>query len=73
MASHRYWWGTKGNTMLIADDRYFALVNALTKLDRTTECPFSNLRGRRSWIENQVQVALCAADIYPASSAEQND
>lgn len=56
--------------MMIDDDRYFALVKALTKLDQTTQCPFASPSARRTWIENQVQVALCAADIYPASSAE---
>lgn len=56
--------------MLIADDRYFALVKALTKLDQTTQCPFSSATARRTWIETQIQEALCAADVYPASSAD---
>ncbi|GAB9248258.1 hypothetical protein [Bradyrhizobium diazoefficiens] len=55
---------------LIADDRYFALVKTLTELDQTTQCPFANPRARRTWIETQVQEALCAADIYPSSSDE---
>ncbi|MDH2399449.1 hypothetical protein QCM77_05735 [Bradyrhizobium sp. SSUT18] len=55
--------------MLIADDRYLALVKALTELDQE-QCPFSSANDRRTWAENQIQVALCAADIYPASSAD---
>lgn len=55
--------------MLIADDRYFALVKALTDLDQK-QCPFCSPSDRRTWIENQIQVALCAADVYPASSDE---
>ncbi|WP_165405437.1 hypothetical protein [Bradyrhizobium genosp. SA-3] len=54
--------------MLIADDRYLALVKTLTELDRTTQCPFSSPRDRRTWIETEVQQALCVAGVYPASS-----
>lgn len=56
--------------MLITDDRYFALVKALTELDQTTQCPFANAKSRRTWIETQVQEALCTADVYPTSSAD---
>lgn len=56
--------------MLIADDRYFQLVCTLTKLDQTTQCPFSNAKDRRTWIETQVQEALCVANVFPASSAD---
>lgn len=54
---------------LLSDGRYFALVRTLTKLD-LNQCPFSSPRDRRTWVENQVQVALCEADVYPASSAD---
>jgi hypothetical protein len=56
--------------MTIADDRYFQLVRALTDLNAGSD---DYVVMGRNWVETQVQVALCAADIYPASSTEQND
>ncbi|MET4242747.1 hypothetical protein [Bradyrhizobium sp. RT10b] len=54
--------------MLIADDRYFALVRTLT--DARADSDDYVVMGR-NWVETQVQVALCAADVYPASSAQE--
>lgn len=51
--------------MLITDDRYFALLTTLTDAHARTDR--YAVMGR-AWVENQVQLALCAADIYPASS-----
>ncbi|WP_168195449.1 hypothetical protein [Bradyrhizobium sp. NAS80.1] len=51
--------------MLIADDRYFALVKALTDAHAGSD---DYVAMGRAWVENQVQVALCAADVYPESS-----
>ncbi|UEM16592.1 hypothetical protein J4G43_021690 [Bradyrhizobium barranii subsp. barranii] len=53
--------------MLIADDRYFALVTTLTDAHAGSD---SYAVMGRAWVESQIQVALCAADIYPASSAD---
>jgi hypothetical protein len=53
--------------MLIADERYFALLTTLTDMHKG--CDTYVVIGR-AWVENQVQVALCTADIYPASSAD---
>lgn len=53
--------------MLIADDRYFQLLHTLT--DAHADSDTYVVMGR-AWIENRIQVALCAADIYPASSAD---
>jgi hypothetical protein len=53
--------------MTIADDRYFQLVRALTDLHAGSD--HYGLMGR-NWMETEVQVALCAADIYPASSED---
>ncbi|WP_441280162.1 hypothetical protein [Bradyrhizobium sp. 63_E2_N1_3] len=53
--------------MLIADDRYFALVTTLTDAHAGSD---SYAVMGRAWVENHIQVALCAADIYPASSAD---
>jgi len=61
--------GLKGIPMLIADDRYFALVKSLTDLDQD-QCPFSIATARRIWIETQIQDALCVANVYPASCAD---
>ncbi len=53
--------------MLIADDRYFALLKTLT--DSRAGSDYYVVMGR-NWVETQIQVALCAADIYPASSED---
>ncbi|WFU69432.1 hypothetical protein [Bradyrhizobium sp. CB2312] len=53
--------------MLIADDRYLQLVRTLT--DARAGSDTYVVMGR-AWVENRIQVALCAADIYPASSAD---
>lgn len=53
--------------MLIADDRYFALVKALTDLHAGSD---RYVVLGRNWVESDVQHLLCAADIYPASSAD---
>lgn len=53
--------------MLIADDRYLALVTKLTDAHAGSD---DYVGMGRAWVENQVQVALCAADIFPASSAD---
>ncbi|MEH2542804.1 hypothetical protein [Bradyrhizobium sp. AZCC 1699] len=52
---------------LIADDRYFQLVRVLT--DAHIGSDYYVVMGR-AYVENQVQVTLCAADIFPASSAD---
>lgn len=59
--------GLKGNAMLIADDRYFQLLHTLTEAHAGSDT--YAVMGR-TWIENRIQVALCAADIFPASSAD---
>ncbi|MET4216078.1 hypothetical protein ABIB00_001265 [Bradyrhizobium sp. LB14.3] len=53
--------------MLIADDRYFALLRTLTDAHAGSDDYVAMGRG---WVENRIQVALCAADVYPASSAD---
>ncbi|WP_426609503.1 hypothetical protein [Bradyrhizobium sp. McL0616] len=53
--------------MLITDDRYFQLVHTLTEAHAGTD---NFVVMGRVWVENQIQVALCKADIYPASSEE---
>lgn len=53
--------------MTIADDRYFQLVRSLTDLNAGSD---DYVVMGRNWVETQVQVALCAADIFPASSED---
>lgn len=53
--------------MLIADDRYFQLLHTLTDAHAGSD---EYVVMGRAWVENRIQVALCAADIYPASSAD---
>lgn len=53
--------------MLIADDRYFALVKALTDLHTGSD---RYVVLGRNWVETDVQHLLCVADMYPASSAD---
>ncbi|MET4067521.1 hypothetical protein ABID58_002310 [Bradyrhizobium sp. S3.2.6] len=53
--------------MLIADGRYFQLVHTLT--DAHAGSGDYVVMGR-GWVENRIQVALRAADVYPASSAD---
>lgn len=53
--------------MLIADQNYSALVTTLTDAHAGTD---SYVVMGRAWVENRIQVALCAADVYPASSAD---
>ncbi len=54
-----------GSRMLLPDRHYSRLVNALT--DRHEGSDYYELMGR-AWVENQVQVVLCEADVYPRSS-----
>ncbi|GAB9138204.1 MULTISPECIES: hypothetical protein [Bradyrhizobium] len=51
--------------MTISDRRYFKLVKTLTDMQAGTDR--YAVMGR-SWVENQVQVALCDWGIYPTSS-----
>lgn len=53
--------------MLIADDRYFQLLHTLTEAHAGSD---AYVVMGRAWVENCIQVALCAADVYPASSAD---
>jgi hypothetical protein len=51
--------------MLLPDHQYFRLVRTLT--DQHEGSDSFAVMGR-PWIENQVQVALCEADVFPSSS-----
>lgn len=53
--------------MLIADDRYFALVKALTDLHAGSD---SYVVLGRNWVETDVQHLLSLANVFPASSAD---
>jgi hypothetical protein len=55
--------------MLIADKNYSEILRTLVDLyDQIA--PFADPKGRRAWIENQIQQVFCAGDLYPASSAD---
>jgi len=53
--------------MTIPDDQYFRLVKTLT--DQHEGSDYFAVMGR-AWVENQIQVALCAADVFPESSED---
>ncbi|OAF13916.1 hypothetical protein [Bradyrhizobium neotropicale] len=55
--------------MTISDCRYFKLVETLTDMQAGTD---RYVVMGRAFVEHRVQVALCAADIYPASSADRD-
>jgi hypothetical protein len=53
--------------MTIPDQTYFKLVRVLT--DQHVGSDYFAVMGR-DWVENRIQVALCEADVYPASSED---
>lgn len=50
--------------MTIADDGYFQLVDTLTDMHRHGDA------ADRAITENQIQVALCEAGVFPESSED---
>lgn len=53
--------------MLISDANYSQLLRTLTDAHAGSD---DYVVMGRAWVENRIQVALCAADVYPASSAD---
>lgn len=55
--------------MTISDASYFALLKTLTDAHAGSD---DYVVMGRAWVESRIQVALCAADVYPASSADRD-